>query len=312
MIFGALTIVCAALYLSGQSSTGRMPLLHIPLPEWLLATSSPRHTVGAKPLGLFFGILAFLLFLFAAALGIRKKRRMWRIGNVQFWLKAHIWTTIFTIPLVLFHCGFHLGGPHTTILFWLYVIVMVSGFWGIAMQHFLPRIMMERLPREFVYEQIPNVRAAAFEAALDYKRQLEERVKSDAAAKPPVPAGAAETQTTGGGGTLVAADPSVRVMLDFLNDDALPFLASAGATRTRLADARGADDVLRLLRLNVSDAYRTQVDEIREWCNDHRLMAKQERLQHWLHGWLIIHVPFSFILIVWTVWHMYVTLTYLN
>jgi hypothetical protein len=41
-------------------------------------------------------------------------------------------------------------------------------------------------------------------------------------------------------------------------------------------------------------------------------MAKQERLHHWLHAWLIIHVPVSFILIIWTAWHMYLTLTYLN
>jgi len=311
MIIGVLTLICAALYLGGQNSAGRIPLLQVQLPEWLLASSSPRHTVGAKPLGLFFGTVAFLIFLFASALGIRKKKRIWRIGNVQLWLKAHIWLTIFTIPLVLFHCGFHIGGPHTTILFWLYVVVMVSGFWGIAMQHFLPRIMMERIPREFVYEQIPNVRATIFEAAINYKRQLEERLKVEAAAKLPVPASVAETQTTSRG-TMLAVDPSIRVMLDFLNDDALPFLANSSATRTRLADARGADDVLRLLRLNVSDTYRTQVDEIREWCNDHRMMAKQERLHHWLHAWLIIHVPVSFILIIWTAWHMYLTLTYLN
>jgi len=85
--------------------------------------------------------------------------------------EAHIWLTILTIPLVLFHCGFRLGGLHTSILFWLYAIVMVSGFWGLAMQHFLPHLMMERLPREFVYEQIPNVRATMFEAALAYRRR---------------------------------------------------------------------------------------------------------------------------------------------
>jgi hypothetical protein len=309
IMIAILTVICAALYLAGQSTTGRIPLLGIALPEWLTAASSPRHTVGAKPLGLIFGTLAFLIFLFASLLGVRKKKRLWRIGNVQVWLKAHIWLTIFTIPLVLFHCGFHIGGRHTSILFWLYVIVMVSGLWGIAMQHFLPRIMMERIPREFVYEQIPNVRATTFEAALGYKRQLEERLKVEtAAAQTAAPADIEVTR----GGSVVAADPSVRVMLDFLNGDALPFLSNASATRTRLADARGADDVLRLLRLNVSDAFRTQVDEIREWCSDHRLMAKQERLHHWLHGWLIIHVPVSFILIVWTVWHIYVTLTYLN
>ena len=122
IIIGVLTVICAVLYLAGQNATGRIPLLGIALPEWLTATSSPRHTVGAKPLGLFFGTVAFLIFVFASLLGVRKKKRLWRIGNVQIWLKAHIWLTIFTIPLVLFHCGFHTGGPHTTILFWLYLV----------------------------------------------------------------------------------------------------------------------------------------------------------------------------------------------
>ena len=287
IIVGALTLVCAALYAGAQSDAGRIPLLGIPLPAWLLDSASPRNTVGAKPLGLAFGIAAFAIFVFASALGVRKKRRLWRIGNVQIWLKAHIWMTILTIPLVLFHCGFHLGGLHTSILFWLYAIVMVSGFFGLGMQHFLPRIMVDRLPREFVYEQMPNVRAAAFETVLGYRRELE--AAASAAAPAPVPAGAAETRVATA--PLVAVDPSIKVMSEFLRDDALPFLVDSSAKRTRLADKRGADDVLRLLRLNVSDIYRAQVDQIHAFCDDHRIMAQQERLHHWLHGWLIFHVP---------------------
>jgi len=30
-----------------------------------------------------------------------------------------------------------------------------------------------------------------------------------------------------------------------------------------------------------------------------------------LHGWLIIHVPISFVLLVWTFWHAYITWGYL-
>jgi hypothetical protein len=295
------TVVCAALYFGADSANGRIPLLGIPLPEFLLNSSSPRNTVGAKPLGLAFGIVAFLIFLFASALGVRKKRRLWRIGSVQLWLKAHIWLTILTIPLVLFHSGFRLGGMHTSILFWLYAVVMVSGFWGLFMQHFLPQIMMERLPREWVYEQIPNVRATTFEAALAYTHQLEEKIKSSS------------RPTSGDSGTtMTTTEPSLRVLRDFLRDEAMPFLSDTSAKRTRLAERRNAEDVFKVLRVSVADPFRAQVDEIHAWCDDHRVMAKQERLHHWLHGWLIIHVPVSIILLVWTVWHIFITLTYLN
>jgi hypothetical protein len=294
---GLIALACGALYLGVQSPSGRIPLIGIQLPAWLLDSASPRNTVGAKPLGLMFGIVAFLIFLFASALGVRKKRRLWRIGSVQSWLRAHIWLTILTVPLVLFHCGFKIGGPHTSILFWLWAIVMVSGFWGIAMQHFFPGIMKDRLPREWVYEQIPNVREATFESALDYKKSLEARAKAEG---------------SGGGGTAVATDPAIGVMLGFLNSDVLPFLSNRRAKKTRMADARGASDVIRLVRLNVSEPFRPKVDEIKQWCDDHRMMAQQERLHHWLHGWLIIHVPISFILLVWTIWHIFITFSYLH
>ena len=34
----------------------------------------------------------------------------------------------------------------------------------------------------------------------------------------------------------------------------------------------------------------------------------QTRMQHWLHGWLLFHVPLSFLLLLLTVWHAFVTL----
>jgi hypothetical protein len=284
--------------LGSQSATGRIPLIGFPLPGWLLDSVSPRNTIGAKPLGLIFGTIAFLIFLFASSLGVRKKKRIWRIGSVQSWVRAHIWLTILTVPLVLFHCGFKLGGMHTSILFWLWAVVMVSGFWGMAMQHFFPGMMKDRLTREWVYEQIPNVREANFEAVLDYKRSLEVRLKDEG--------------SEAAGGTAVATDPAIRVMLDFLSDEVLPFLSNRRARRTRLADSRNADDVIRLVRLNVSEPFRPKVDEIKQYCTDHRQMAQQERFHHWLHGWLIIHVPVSFILLVWTIWHIFITFSYLN
>ena len=104
-------------------------------------------------------------FFFGALLSLRKRVVLWRIGTVQSWLRAHIRLTLLTIPLVLLHCGFRFGAPMTVLLMALYSIVMVSGIYGLFLQHKMPHIMKERLPRETVYEQIPHIRSQLFLAA---------------------------------------------------------------------------------------------------------------------------------------------------
>src|SRR5438477_6559625 len=95
-------------------------------------------------------------FHFCRIAWIAEKIVLWRIGTVQSWLRAHIWLTLLTIPLVVLHSGFRLGGPMTTLIIILYIIVMVSGIYGLVLQHYVPAVMMERLPAESVYEQIPH------------------------------------------------------------------------------------------------------------------------------------------------------------
>jgi len=99
-----------------------------------------------------FGAISFAIFIFAALLSLRKKIPLWRIGTVQRWLRAHIWLTLLTIPLVILHSGFRLGGPMTTLLMLLYAIVMISGIYGLILQHQMPALMKERLPAETVVE----------------------------------------------------------------------------------------------------------------------------------------------------------------
>ena len=110
--------------------------------------------------------------MFAALLGVRKKLPFLPVGNVQFWLRGHIWLTLLTIPLILLHSGFRLGGPMTTTLMVLYAIVMVSGIYGLMLQHKLPTMMKESLQAEIVFEQIPNVRAQLCAAAEKLQRSL--------------------------------------------------------------------------------------------------------------------------------------------
>ena len=276
----------------------------IDLPKFLSHAPRERNSYGASPLGLFYGALALGIFLFAAALGIRKKRRLWRIGNVQVWLRAHIWLSILTIPLVAFHCGMHAGGPQTTTLVWLYAIVMGSGFFGLVLQNFMPGLMKERLSREVVYEQIPHIRQLVAESATAMRSALMESIP------PPAAKGAAGDA---GPAAAVEVDTSVSVIIEFLDEECLRYLTAARgrATRLRLGDQRASDDLFRMLRLNTSDNFRGKLDELESWCEDRRLMDLQTKMHHWLHGWLLLHVPISFALIICTFWHAYVAWSYM-
>jgi hypothetical protein len=253
LVIGALSLIAGFLFVANFYPQS----LPFPfrLPErWFGEIPPVRRTFGATPLGIVYGSLAFLIFVFACALGIRKKRRLWRIGNVQTWLKAHIWLTLFTIPLVLFHCGFHWGGKHTTVLLVLYIIVMASGIFGLVLQHFMPRIMKERLSREVVFEQIPHIEGLLFEAALKLRQEI--RIAERTAGEP-----VAAVATAGAGGAAVAPAParsaaddaSLQVIADFLDQEGLPYLNRKRRGRPRLADTKTSDDIFRLLKLNVSD-----------------------------------------------------------
>jgi hypothetical protein len=398
--------------------------------------------VGGTPLGLWFGTISLAIFVFAILLSLRKKIPLWRVGTVQRWLRAHIWLTILTIPLVLLHSGFRFGGPMTTSLVVLYAVVMVSGFYGLFLQHIMPRLMKERLPAETVFEQIPHIRsqlAAAAEkmrdsfkpsppkkpdagapaasatksvtagaaamastktgvetpaaraksatgsvptAATVTKASEPEaprppsipnaavtpappkpetigtptaRVQSDPpgapvaraeipagdqpAPSPPIaPAAAPAAPATTPPAPVPAAAPkpaaaplaakpaaapkpaakpaapadpeSEQILVEFIERQILPYLQARRGDRMRLNNPRFSDDTFRFAKLRVSEGYRSRVEEIQGWCDERRMLDVQVRLHHWLHGWLFIHVPFSFLLVLLTIWHAIVTLFY--
>lgn len=309
----------------------------------------PAHaTIGGTPLGLIFGSASLAIFIFAAILGVRKKLPVLRLGNVQRWLRAHIWLTLLTVPLILLHSGFHVGGPMTTLLMLLYGIVMVSGIYGLVLQHKMPKLMKQRLPAEIVYEQIPHIRAqfcAGAERLLKSYRRMPEpgegRLFSSAAARTALAAAGlpdvsehavlktpSAIEKPMGGRTIrgtpveptaiiapelteadVITDPASEAMLAaFIERHLLPYLKARRGEKFGLGDARHAGATFRHLRLQVAGAYRPRVEEMQGWCDERRLLDLQTKLQHWLHGWLFVHVPLSFLLIILTVWHAWVTL----
>jgi hypothetical protein len=275
------------------------------------------------------GTIAFLIFIFAGLLGVRKKLLRLKIGSVQSWMRAHIWLTLLTIPLVILHSGFRLGGPMTILLLLLYAIVMISGIYGLALQHRIPRLMQERVPVETVYEQIPHVRQKLYSAAKELREAFDvpgpNRVLAAAAARTSEALGLTSGSEYGNANpirdattaavSIEQAGPAVdkeseEAITDFLDRQVLPFLGSMRPTHSGLARAQFSDDAFRFVKLQVAVPYRALIEEIQSWCDERRMLDTQTKLHHWLHTWLFVHVPISFILIILTAWHAFVTLFY--
>src|SRR5947209_13249083 len=239
------TVVAIVLYLANFHPQ-RMPA-GIHLPAYLIQKPSEHRSVGGTPLGLIFGAISFAIFIFATLLGVRKKVVLWRLGTLQRWMRAHIWLTLLTIPLVILHSGFRLGGPMTTLLMALFAIVMVSGIYGLVLQHLMPRLMKERLPAETVFEQIPHIRAQLAVAAEKMRDSFKPAPpkKPDAGAPGPsaskvVTAGAAVMASTKGG----LSTPVARAKSATGSAPTAAPVAAAATTTTAAPAAKSAEPAL--------------------------------------------------------------------
>jgi hypothetical protein len=274
--------------------------LDFPLPSVLGPVPPLRVNIGATPLGLIYGTVALLIFLFAALLGWRRNHQTAPVGKIQIWLKAHIWLTIFTIPLVLFHCGFHGGGPMTQFLLWLYTFVMVSGFWGLTLQHIVPKLMRDYLPEETIFEEIPFIRKQLIAKG--------ESIREELASLPEEQMPVAEQ---GGTATKVASQRGAAAgLIQFIDAEALPYLRTTKARRFALRDRQASANQFRLLKLQVPAFIQPLVEQMQELCDEKRQLDLQCRLHYWLHGWLLVHAPASILLVVLTILHAIVA-TYL-
>jgi|SRR5581483_11738112 len=238
------------------------------------STSSPNGADGGSAIGLALGIAAFAAMLFAALLSARKRLRTWRIGRAQTWMRGHLWLGLLSVPLAAFHASGTFGGPLTRVMMWLLIVVGVSGAIGAALQHFVPRLMLERVPMETIYEEIPRIRQQLVEEA-------------DA--------------------IVVAADvPPIR---EFYAAEVQPFLVSPTGAAS-LADTRRGHDRFEQLRLLVPPQHRPAVDDLEDIVEEQRQLMRQLGLHHVLHGWLFVHVPLSFALLALTVVHIVMALRY--
>ncbi len=281
ILTAAATLVGAAIYIAYA--------IHTPVPG------------GGTGVGLMFGSLALGLMLFAAALSIRKRFPIWRIGRAKIWMRAHLWLGFLALPMVLFHAAFHARGALAFVLFWLTIIVVVSGIAGAVLQHYLPTRMFREVPFETIYDQIPVIRAqlaAEAEArALDVSQSL--------------------APATGPGATVVDTllniedrQPQSEALDRFVVTEVNPYLSAEQARRLPLANREWARTQFDNFRRQFPEPAWAPITAIEEIVEEKRQLDHQARLHRLLHAWLLVHLPVSAALILLAIIHAIGALRY--
>jgi hypothetical protein len=296
------------------------------------AFESPRGPRSGSAMGLTFGIIGFAFMIFAALLGARKRVPTWRVGRAQAWMRGHLWLGFLALPMILFHGGFHFGGTLTRALMWLLIVTVFSGVFGAALQHHIPRVMTTDVPLETIYDEIGRVRTLLREEADRSmeslcgnlglsKRSNEEGQRAGGftavrtMAAVPLRTSAA---VSAGASAAVAAAPEIILLSEeesaplrrFYIDEMRPFLEHSKQRGQHLGDAARAGGAFAGLRTLLPAAAHVTLADLEDICDEALQLARQERLHHWLHGWLLLHIPLSLALILLGAVHAVMALRY--
>jgi hypothetical protein len=298
------------------------------------SSASPQGARGGSAIGLAFGVLGFSVMIFAALLGARKRVPTWRIGRAQAWMRGHLWLGFLALPLILFHGGFHFGGTLTRVLMWLLIITVFSGVFGAALQHYVPRVMTSDVPLETIYDEIGRVRTLLREEAdraiesvcgnLGLAKSSGEEglraggftaLRTMAASAVPL---RTSTAVSAGASAAVAAAPEIILLSDgesaplrrFYLSEMRPFLERPKQRGQRLGDSGKASSAFAGLRTLLPAAAHVSLGDLEDICDEARQLTRQERLHHWLHGWLLLHIPLSLALILLGAVHAVMALRY--
>lgn len=260
---------------------------------------------GGSVIGLIYGILGFALMIFATLLSMRKKFPVWRIGKAQTWMRGHLWLGLLSYPLVLFHAGFSLGGSLTNVLVWLLTAIVISGLLGAALQHFMPRLITQRVPMETIYDQIDNVQKQLLSEADALIATVARAASSNTISIDPNASGILSTST------LIAVEEEPLEKLKSIYQERIrPYLAKRGDYSNALSLRKNAKGMFARLRTMTPPAVKEILDDLENICEEKRDLDRQSRMHRILHGWLFVHVPLSYALIVLGLIHAVAALRY--
>src|SRR5208283_2531897 len=282
-------------------------LLYVPY-----AFLSTAGVGGGSVPGIIYGSVGSAMMIFAGLLGARKKYRTWRLGRATWWMRGHLWLGFLSFPFILFHAGFRLGnGPLTRVLMALFLVVFISGIVGAVLQHFMPKMMTERVSMETVFDQIDSVLdqlvTEAAQIVSDIAAAVEHQIEREEAAEELLPASGRARKA----GVVTAPDERVSGQItSFFQSQMKPYLLSRHTRKYFLGNPVQASTAIQQLKVLVPQSLWAKFDDLENICEEKRELERQRKLHKILHGWLLIHIPASYALILLGIVHAVLALRY--
>jgi hypothetical protein len=263
-----------------------LPLLGAMLRFWGWPVSSSWY-------GVLLGLIGGAIVLFEMALAPRKWLRWLRLGQTKMWMRFHVWLGLICLPVILVHAGFALGGPLAAVTLVLFLLVTASGIWGLIMQQWLPEKILDEVPNETIASQIGFVSAyhtdeaeylidALTEAPPEYDdRDVHEGGRNRIVVRFAV---RGEPLVTG---------QQAKDLLAFRDRLLVPYLRNGAKRRSPLLSRTEAERRFAQLRESLPESASPAVRRLEEIADLRRQWDFQARLNWWLHGWLVLHLPLS-------------------
>ena len=269
----------------------------------LYAWLSAGGNAGSSVLGLIFGVAGYGMMLFAALLGLRKKYPVWRIGRAQTWMRAHLWLGLLSYPLIVLHSAFSWGGSFTRIMMWIFTFVFISGILGAALQHYMPRVMTRTVPMETIYDQIDRIRA---QLTAEADKLLEIFTPTlDMFLTP----GASDRNLALAAIKVMPGE--LRMQLQSIYKDTVrPYLEQRAAYGHELNDPKQAELLFHRMATMAPPDLHPVFEDLENICEEKRNLDRQTRLHLVLHGWLLVHIPLSYAVILMGAVHAVVALRF--
>ena len=257
---------------------GAVALFLLPAALWYVCIQQGwlDHNSGSTQLGLVLGIAAAAIIAFEMLLWPRKKLRRYKLGKTRAWIYWHVWLGLLSVPLAIGHSGFQFGGTLTTAVAVLFLVVIASGIWGLAMQQVLPHKLLHDFASETIETEV--------EVVMSHERQ-EAAEQLEAATRP--------------------GDP----LRDFFRDEVDPYLTRGSLSGSPLRSAGRADTVFNDYLARQASAG-PLLQRLRSLCDARRQYDQQIRIHRWLHNWLCVHVPLSIVLCILLGLHIVTALKY--
>jgi hypothetical protein len=261
---------------------------------------------GGTWYGIIFGSVGSAMMLFALLLGLKKRVRTMRIGRAYHWMQGHVWFGLLAYPIILYHCGFRWGGPFTQVLMWMFTIVVVSGIIGIFIQQYMPTKMLHEVVYETIFDQIDHIVDHLREEAQTIVDNALHRTSGQAFEVEVVPAGA--TTTTMEHKILVAE----RTFSEFYTTQVKPFLERQVPKKNNFKTELAARVMFEQIRSALPRTMHEALNDLASVVEERRQLLMQRRMHHVLHGWLIVHVPLSYALMLLAAFHAVWDLRYVR